>query len=618
MVPRKIRFLFFSFLFSLITFRQVVLASLYTSWRLAMRRHTQFLRPRRSVTRTPLPIRRGNILVLSAMLMVILVGMVAFAVDTGFMFSMQTELQRSVDAAALAAAGGLVEGEAGASEKMAEYLLRNPIGTNGVTLDEDQFDEQIADFLLEHEEDLEVKFGNWNSESGQLEPALENPSGVRVSMRYNDLPLFFAPVFHYEKFQVEASATAMYQPRDMVVVLDLSASMNDDSELPAIASLGQTAVETNIEEMWDDLGNVVYGNLPFTPGYVTIPGKKIPVSVTWRGSSVEITGTDTIQQVKLYFTRNGSKRYTESFYPNSMGGSFSGNRFSGWTVCQVRLKMKGKTERFDFYNNETIARGLGLHEISYPYASGDWGQFIEFCRESSSAHTSYYDYHVKAAGYRHKFGTLLLIDFWNRFKTQALQHDSLWMCRQQPLTAVKESVDVFVDYVATANTEDYIGLSVYNSASGNGTLESPLTDDFELIKHIAHHRQAGHYHSWTNIGGGMQKAREELQDNARAGTFKMIVLMTDGNANWVNGGVDTEAADQYVRDEAQLCATAGYPIVTISLGANADSFLMDEVAEITGGAHFSIPGGQSVSDYSADLLEVFQTIAATRPLKIVH
>ena len=255
-----------------------------------MRRHTQFLRPRRSVTRTPLPIRRGNILVLSAMLMVILVGMVAFAVDTGFMFSMQTELQRSVDAAALAAAGGLVEGEAGAREKMAEYLLRNPIGTNGVTLDEDQFDEQIADFLLEHEEDLEVKFGNWNSESGQLEPALENPSGVRVSMRYNDLPLFFAPVFHYENFQVEASATAMYQPRDMVVVLDLSASMNDDSELPAIASLGQTAVETNIEEMWDDLGNVVYGNLPFTPGYVTIPGKKIPVSVTWRGSSVEITG----------------------------------------------------------------------------------------------------------------------------------------------------------------------------------------------------------------------------------------------------------------------------------------------------------------------------------------
>lgn len=552
------------------------------------------------------------------MLMVILVGMVAFAVDTGFIFSMQTELQRSVDAAALAAAGGLVEGEEGASEKMAEYLLRNPVGTNGVALDEDQLDEQVAAFLLEHEEDLEVTFGNWNSESGQLEPAFENPSGVSISMRYNDLPLFFAPILHHEKFQVEASATAMYQPRDMVVVLDLSASMNDDSELTAIANLGQTAVESNIEEMWDDLGNVVYGNLTFTPSYVTIPGKKIPASVTWRGSSVEITGTDTIQQVKLYFSRNGSKRYRESFHPNSTTGTFSGSRFDGWTVCQARVKIKGKTERFDFYDNEIIARGLGLHKVSYPYASGSWGQFIEFCRESSSSHTSYYDHHVKAAGYRHKFGTLLLIDFWNRFKTQHVQHDSLWMCRQQPLTAVKEAVDVFVDYVATANTEDYIGLSVYNSASGNGTLESHLTDDFESIKSIARHRQAGHYHSWTNIGAGMQKARKELENNSRAGTFKMIVLMTDGNANWVNGGVDSEGADQYVLDEAQLCADAGYPIVTISLGANADSSLMDEVAEISGGVHFSVPGGQSVSDYTSDLLEVFQTIAAARPLKIVH
>ncbi len=178
-----------------ITFRQVVLASLYTSWRPTMRRHTHFLRPCRSVTRKPLHARRGNILVLSAMLMVILVGMVAFAVDTGFIFSMQTELQRSVDAAALAAAGGLVEGEEGAHAKMAEYLLRNPIGTNGVALDEDRLDEQVAAFLLEHEEDLEVNFGNWNSELGQLEPAFENPSGVSISMRYNDLPLFFCTRF---------------------------------------------------------------------------------------------------------------------------------------------------------------------------------------------------------------------------------------------------------------------------------------------------------------------------------------------------------------------------------------------------------------------------------------
>ena len=97
----------------------------------------------------------------------------------------------------------------------------------------------------------------------------------------------------------------------------------------------------------------------------------------------------------------------------------------------------------------------------------------------------------------------------------------------------------------------------------------------------------------------------------------MVVLMTDGNANWIDGGYDTEAADEYVMDEAALCEAAGYPIITISLGASADTNLMDECAEATNGIHFNIPGGQSVANYSEELVEVFQAIASHRPLKLV-
>ncbi|MHB1038363.1 MAG: pilus assembly protein TadG-related protein [Pirellulales bacterium] len=52
--------------------------------------------------------RRGNILVLSAFLMVAMVAMIAFAVDMGYLVSARTELQRSADAAALAGALDLV------------------------------------------------------------------------------------------------------------------------------------------------------------------------------------------------------------------------------------------------------------------------------------------------------------------------------------------------------------------------------------------------------------------------------------------------------------------------------------------------------------------------------
>ncbi|MBC8353442.1 MAG: hypothetical protein H8E66_15695 [Planctomycetes bacterium] len=53
--------------------------------------------------------RKGNILVLSAVLMVMIMAMLAFAVDLGFLYVAREEMQRSADSAALAAAWDLVD-----------------------------------------------------------------------------------------------------------------------------------------------------------------------------------------------------------------------------------------------------------------------------------------------------------------------------------------------------------------------------------------------------------------------------------------------------------------------------------------------------------------------------
>ena len=52
--------------------------------------------------------RRGAVAPLTAVLMIVLVGMVAFAVDIGWMVVAQAELQDAADAAALAGAGQLM------------------------------------------------------------------------------------------------------------------------------------------------------------------------------------------------------------------------------------------------------------------------------------------------------------------------------------------------------------------------------------------------------------------------------------------------------------------------------------------------------------------------------
>ncbi|MBI3865170.1 MAG: hypothetical protein HY290_25120, partial [Planctomycetia bacterium] len=52
--------------------------------------------------------RRGTVAVLAALLMVALVGMVAFSVDLSYLSNSKAELQRSADSAALAAAYKLI------------------------------------------------------------------------------------------------------------------------------------------------------------------------------------------------------------------------------------------------------------------------------------------------------------------------------------------------------------------------------------------------------------------------------------------------------------------------------------------------------------------------------
>src|SRR3954469_19119618 len=53
--------------------------------------------------------RRGNVLVLTAFLMTAMIALLAFAIDLGYAYTARTELQRSADAAAIAAAWELID-----------------------------------------------------------------------------------------------------------------------------------------------------------------------------------------------------------------------------------------------------------------------------------------------------------------------------------------------------------------------------------------------------------------------------------------------------------------------------------------------------------------------------
>jgi uncharacterized membrane protein len=186
--------------------------------------------------------------VLTAFLLIVLMGVIALSIDTGYMYTMKGQLDRSVDAAALAGTSVLIDGETAAQDMVVEYLVRNPLGKTGAIADDEHFAALKAQWLEEHEEELDVTFGYWNPETRQLETALD-PSAVRVVVAQAELPLFFARVFGRDRFGLRSSSIATYRPRDIMLVLDLSASMNDDSELKSIDLLGREVVENNLEDI---------------------------------------------------------------------------------------------------------------------------------------------------------------------------------------------------------------------------------------------------------------------------------------------------------------------------------------------------------------------------------
>ena len=555
-----------------------------------------------------------------------MMAMVALSVDVGYVYTMQAQLQRSVDAAALAGAGNLVEGVDAAQATATEYLVRNPVGSSIMVIDESALASTVNQFQTDHEDDYDLKVGNWNATTGQFEESSVMPSTLSVTMTYPNLPLFFGRALGHNQFNVTATSVAMYQPRDIVLVLDFSASMNDDSEFSAFSKLGQSEVEGNLADIYADLGSPTYGNMQFAPIWAVAQGvplnaaQNIPhITVEYRNSSVYVTSTSNLTTVKAEFSNGNQQSWSPS---STKTGTYQGSGSnSGKQVRKVWVKSGSNStqfgsngEYFDFTSgniNTTLKNALNLSNVTYPYPSGSWNSYIDWVETSGNQNDD--------AGYRYKFGYMNLIVYWLESKPAYSQTPDLWKVRAEPMNALKDSVGVFMDFIGAVDTHDRVALAVYNATNGEGMIETSFTTDYAAIANTVTHRQAGHYHSYTNIGAGLHEARLHLEAYGRANAKKLIVLMTDGNANWVNGSYNESAANDYVLDEAELCAqdSRKYEIFAISMGAAADATIMQQAADITEGTHFNVPGGSDQDDYYQQLYDTFEDIAKARPLKLV-
>lgn len=191
--------------------------------------------------------RRGATLVLAALLTVLMLCVVAFAVDVGLLNLSRAELQRTADAAALAGAArymsGATAGEriAAVRETAAEYVTLNPVLNSPTTVEMNNYNSPTGDVVVGY-----INFNDLANCTLELgDPNEFNAVAVTVhrSNAVNgEVPLFFARVMGRKSVNMHAAATAalirnvsgfrMPTTGERPPVLPIAARVNDWDAVP--------------------------------------------------------------------------------------------------------------------------------------------------------------------------------------------------------------------------------------------------------------------------------------------------------------------------------------------------------------------------------------------------
>ena len=183
--------------------------------------------------------RKGNIIVLSAMVMIIIFGFLAFTVDLGYVMVRKGDLQAAVDAATLAGVEVLSDGETAVANTIDEMLGFN------------DFDPETTGQMS-----IDYTYGTWDIETREFTAVsdIEDATSLQVDVTVDSITSFFGSIFNKESYTVTGSAIATKAgsaPRDIILVIDCSSSMG------ATMSNGEKRIEnaaTAAQALIDELG----------------------------------------------------------------------------------------------------------------------------------------------------------------------------------------------------------------------------------------------------------------------------------------------------------------------------------------------------------------------------
>jgi hypothetical protein len=561
------------------------------------------------------------VIAMSALLLIAMFTFMAIGVDTGRIVATQTQMQNACDAAALAASGELtgtfrasggsggieVDAEADAVER-ARQVAAQVAAENGVYVDPQE------DIRFGHRTFNASNGGwpiTWDEAPYNVVQVIARRTDDDTSAQDGRLPLAFGWAVGQPSASLTTSATAFVEARDMVLVLDFSASMNDDSCIRSVPRLGLSQVNGMLDAMWSSLRTA---------------------DPKWQGTSIS------------------------KFPANGFGGINSAN---GTTVSSLSVStvidqlgldqtVNGKP-KYPFPQAGTYSNGTPKPMPTASQSENMWRDYVEYVIDNSRRYSSWNNH-------KYKFGYRTLMDYLQESQYDASDSEDLWRTPHYPFNAVKEGATLLTEFLEELDYGDELGLVSYATRSQKEmTLSSdgysidlssdPITDDYDAINQIQRHKQAGHYSPNTGMGFGIDDARDMLvgdpnnssnNGHSRYGAKPIMIVMTDGQNNqypsgwslpgsfkwkdWTDYDGDGDAdystndrAKQHAFYEATVAIKQGVTVHSISVGAYADNELMFAIAFAGKGVYLNVPGGTSISEMESEMLDAFEHIASNVP-----
>lgn len=567
------------------------------------------------------PRRRGAMLIVTALFIVFMLGLVACAVDLGYIVLARTQLQAAADSAALAGAASLnlPRGEMEAVTK--RFARANAVGARQVQL---------------HSSDIE--YGTWDTATRTFTPSAAPGNAVRVTARAErdtsgEVPLFFARVFNMTSVGSRASAVATTNPRDIAFVVDLSGSMHEDTDPDntndinsRFAAQGYPTIGTELmQQIYDDFG---FGAFPGTTQCI---GQPLGVSNSKGDALSQLTST----------SGPLSKSSIPKQYRIASKDSTSVRRTKAYSwVMDVQLPQLMPAAKP--VPNSSTNYNYWVNYLEDYYSQIGYRSYMHFMMQNGR------DGKPDGANY-----TPL-----SCFSPDCPRHNEptaggtfSFPPREQPTHAARRALIAAIQVlkernvgISDSNQRDWVSIITFDRLTNGGAqVALALTGDYDDAMNACTDLQACSNNGYsTATESGLIVARNHIKPQkdggkGRLATNKIVVLLTDGQPNLYvssasqintyaqNNPSDNFYGGSYPRDaslmQTSLMQGDHWSLYPVGIGLGCDYGFMDRMARMGSTANNdgqSPRGSGNPADYEQRLAEIFEKIITNPKLRLVQ